>query len=241
MSTERPGWPAEPDDDLDRAFGPDTASVPTRTTPQRVRRGALVAGGVVLAAGVLAAALVSIIGSVQNGVGGVFPQPAAALTRFETAAGAVDGVVKVNGIRTTKTGFASYDVISVATAEDGLDETAQAALVSALSEAAARTDGNGVRVFAVVAIDTMRVGISADAEVSARRLDLARQVDAIGGVRAVRCAWVASTPSDDAKVQQVTVQTTGRGAALGAVLGKAREATQAVFPGAAVTSELPPA
>ncbi|WJX99312.1 hypothetical protein [Curtobacterium sp. 458] len=241
MSTERPGWPAEPDDDLDRAFGPDTASVPTRTTPQRVRRGALVAGGVVLAAGVLAAALVSIIGSVQNGVGGVFPQPAAALTRFETAAGAVDGVVKVNGIRTTKTGFASYDVISVATAEDGLDETAQAALVSALSEAAARTDGNGVRVFAVVAIDTMRVGISADAEVSARRLDLARQVDAIGGVRAVRCAWVASTPSDDAKAQQVTVQTTGRGAALGAVLAKARQATQGVFPGAAVTSELPPA
>lgn len=240
MSTERPGWPAEPDDDLDRAFGPDTASVPTRTTPQRVRRSALVAAGVVLAAGVLAVALMTIIGSVQDGVGGVFPQPEAAQSRFETAARAVDGVVSVEGIRTTKTGFASYDVVSVATADEGLDEAAQDGLVAALSQAAATTGGNGVRVFAVVAIDTMRVGVSADADVSGRRLDLARRVDAIGGVRAVRCAWVPETPSDDAKVQLVTVQTTGRGAALGAVVAKARQETQSVFPGAEVTSERPP-
>ncbi|MEK6310546.1 MAG: hypothetical protein V4755_07540, partial [Curtobacterium sp.] len=64
MSTEPPGR-TEPEDDLDRAFGPDTASVQTRTTPQRVRRGALVAGGVVLAAGVLVAVLATIVGSVQ--------------------------------------------------------------------------------------------------------------------------------------------------------------------------------
>ncbi|GGK88610.1 putative RecA/RadA family phage recombinase [Curtobacterium luteum] len=242
MSTERPGGQLDPeDDDLDRAFGPDTGSVTIRTTPQRVRRGALVTVGVVLAAGVLVIALGTIISSVQNGVGGVFPQPEAALARFDTAARAVDGVRSVEGVRTVKTGFASYDVVSVATAEDGLAPDAQDDLVAALSAAAATTGGNGVRVFAVVQLDTMRVGLSADADVTAARLDLARRVDAIGGVRAVRCAWATDAPSDEATAQEVTLQTIGRGAALDAVMAKAQESTQAAFRGATVTAVRPPA
>ncbi|MEK6345319.1 MAG: hypothetical protein V4737_16010 [Curtobacterium sp.] len=239
MSTEPPGR-TEPEDDLDRAFGPDTASVQTRTTPQRVRRGALVAGGVVLAAGVLVAVLATIVGSVQDGVGGVFPRPDAAAARFDAAARALDGVHTVGDHRTTKTGFASYDVVSVVTAETDLGAEEQDDLVAALSAAAASGSGNGVRVFAVVTIETLRVGVSADAGVSGRRLALARQVATIGGVYGTRCGWESGAPTDEATAQVVTVVTGGRGNGLGAVLAKAEGYTQAVFPGARVTSEPPP-
>ncbi len=239
MTTEPPAGRIEPEDDLDRAFGPDTASVTTRTTPQRLRRGALVAAGVVVAAGVLLAVLTTIVGSVQDGVGGVFPQPDAAAARFAVAAREVDGVRSVGDHRTTKTGFASYDVVSVVTAEAGLDADGQADLVAALSAAAEARSGNGVRVFAVVTIETMRVGVSGDPEVSGRRLALARQVATIGGVYGTRCGWGSGAPSDEAAAQVVTVVTGGRGNGLGAVLAKAGGYTQAVFPGARVTSERP--
>ena len=63
------GWLADEDedDDLGRAFGPDTASVPTRTTPQRVRSWSLLLAGVVVVAIVIVVVLGAITGRVQDG------------------------------------------------------------------------------------------------------------------------------------------------------------------------------
>lgn len=236
----RPGWPQSTEaDDLDRAFGPDTASVAARTPRQRLSRGALVAIGVIVAGAVIAVVLLTIIGSVQNGVGGVFPRPQAALDRFASDAGDVDGVQHVRGGEPTKTSFASYDVQSVVTVSPALSDPERATVVGALSAAADHADGNGVRVFAVADLGTLDVGISADAGVTGKRLALAQQLDAIGGVSGVRCSWAEGAPSDDPAAQTITVETHGTGNALGAIVAKATQEAHAVFPGATVKSAPP--
>jgi hypothetical protein len=236
----QPGWlQASDPDDLDRAFGPDTASVPVRTGRQRVRRSALVGVGVIIAAGVLAVALVTIIGSVQNGVGGVFPRPEAALDRFDTAARSVDGVSDVRDEDPVKTAFASYDVESTVSVSPTLSDEERTAVVGDLRAAAKEASGNGVRVFAVADLGALEIGISTDAKTTEQRLTLARRLDAIGGVSGVRCSWGDGGPSDEPADQAITVETIGRGAALDAVVAKATQEVQAVFPGATVTAERP--
>jgi Flp pilus assembly pilin Flp len=239
----RPGWtqsdPTDDDDDLDRAFGHGTASMAVRTPRQRVRRSALVGVGVVIAAGVLAVVLITIISSVQNGVGGVFPRPDAALDRFGSAARDVSGVQRVTDEKPKKTSFASYDVESTVTVSPGLPEAEQTAAVDALAAAADDVSGNGVRVFAVADLGEVQVGVSADVAVTEKRLDLARQLAAIGGVSGVRCSWGDAGPSDDPADQTITVVTHGTGNALGAIVAKATQETRAVFPGATVESALP--
>ena len=236
----RPGWPEAGDpDDLDRAFGPGTASVPVRTTGQRVRRSALVGVGVVLTVGVIAVVLLTIIGSVQDGVGGVFPRPQAALDRFDSAAGQLDGVQRVEDGEPTKTSFASYDVTTTVIAAPTLSDAERTAVVDALSDAADEASGNGVRVFAVADLGVWEIGISADGSVTDKRLALARQLDAIGGVSGVACSWDDQGPSDDSAAQTITVETRGTGRALGAILAKATQQAHAVFPGATITSAEP--
>ena len=77
------------DDDLDRVFGPGTASVPTRT---RARTWFIIGGSVLAVAVVIAVVLGSVIGSVQTGIGGVFPRPDVALDRFDNRVSALPGV-----------------------------------------------------------------------------------------------------------------------------------------------------
>jgi len=240
-SPDRPGAERQQwsdTDDLDRVFGPDTASVTTRTPRQRARRGALVGVFVVAVVGVLAVLLTTIVGSVQNGVGGVFPQPQAALDRFTAQASDIDGVQDVRGDDPRKTSFASYDVVAVVTADPRLTDEQRTAVVDGLRAAADDASGNGVRVFAVADLGAQQVGVSADSRVTGRRLELARRVDAIGGVQSVRCAW-GDAPSDEAGDQRVVLRSTGRGGALRAVLVRADQAAQDVFPGSAVRAEPP--
>ena len=84
--------PDPSDDDLDRVFGPETASIPTRT---RARTWFVIGGSVLVVAAVIAVVLGSIIGSVQNGIGGVFPRPDVALDRFDTRVDDLPGVIEV--------------------------------------------------------------------------------------------------------------------------------------------------
>jgi Flp pilus assembly pilin Flp len=236
----RPGWPQPTDaDDLDLAFGPGTASVPVRTPRQRLGRISLIGVGVIVTAGVIAVVLITIIGGVQNGVGGVFPRPQAALDRFGSVADHLDGVQRVRNEEPTKTSFASYDVLATVAVQPTLTEPERTAVVDALSDAAQDASGNGVRVFAVADLGTLEVGVSADGEVTGKRLALARQLDAIGGVSGVRCSWSDDGPSDEAAAQTITVETRGTGNALGAVVAKATQEAHAVFPGATVESAVP--
>lgn len=238
----RPGWSQSPDpddDDLDRAFGHDTESVGTVTPRQRVRKSALVGLFVIVVTAVLAVVLFSIIGSVQNGVGGVFPRPDAALERFGSSAKQLSAVEEVTADDPIKNSFASYDVESAVRVSADLSEAEQTSVVRGLVSAAGDTSGNGVQVFAVAAMGAIEVGVSADPTVTEKRLALARQLDAIGGVSGVRCSWGDGGPSDDPADQSITVTTHGTGKALGAIMAKATQETRAVFPGATVTSAAP--
>ncbi len=245
MANQGPGngpewWDRASDpDDLDRAFGPDTGSVATPSTAQRVRRGTVVAVAVVAVAVVLAVVLSTLVGSIQTGVGGVFPQPQAALDRFGSLAGEVDGVQEVRDGDTEKRSFASYDVSAVVVlAQDG-SEGAQLEAVRGLSRAVADADGNGVRVTAEARFGTVRVGVTSDAEASARRLQAARAVATIGGVAGVRATWSTDGPSDEPADQTVEVVTGGTGRGLGAVMVVATQRTHAVLPQATLTSAKP--
>ncbi len=224
------------DDDLDRAFGPDTAAVRAVTGAQRLRRGSLVLLGFVVAGVVIAVVLSTIVGSVQNGVGGVFPQPQAALDRFRADASAVPGVQAVQDPTTDKQAFAAYDVAAVVVVDTALSPGQQVDVVTRLSAAAADAGGNGVRVTAIARIGALDVGVSADATVSRQRFEVARSVADIGGVMAVRCSSGPERTADDAALQRVVVVTGGTGAALDAVVATASERTHAVFPGATVTA-----
>jgi len=236
----RPAWPQSTEaDDLDRAFGPDTESVAVRTPRQRLGRGGLIAIGVVVTAGVIALVLVTIVGSVQNGVGGVFPRPEAALDRFGSVAGDVEGVQRVRSDEPTKTSFASYDVQSTVAVAPTLSDAERTAVVDALSAAADDASGNGVRVFAVADLGALEVGVSGDGDATGKRLALARKLDTIGGVTGVRCAWSDDAPSDDPGAQTITVETVGTGDALGAIMEQAKQDAHAVFPGATLRSAPP--
>ncbi|WP_439691619.1 hypothetical protein ACRQ4B_11750 [Curtobacterium sp. SP.BCo] len=239
--SDRPtdGFARPAEDDLDIAFGPDTASVPVRTTRQRVRRSALVGLGVVLTVGVIAVVLITIVGSVQNGVGGVFPRPQAALDRFDAAAQEVDGVDRVTGGKPDKTSFASYDVSSTIAVSPTLSDGERVRVVDALSAAADEASGNGVRVFAIADLGSLEVGVSADRAITEKRLRLAGTLDAIGGVTGVRCDWGDGDRSDEPADLVVTVETPGTGDVLVAIVDKAKQATRAEFPGATVRSGRP--
>ncbi len=106
-------------DDLDRAFGPDTASIATASTGQRLRRGTVITLSFVAAGVVIAVVLSTIVGSIQTGVGGVFPRPQAALDRFRTAATEVAGVRGVRDEETTHDSLAAYRVSAVVDAAPG--------------------------------------------------------------------------------------------------------------------------
>lgn len=246
MSTDGPGqhgrhrdWLAQDDedDDLGRAFGHDTASVPVRSTPQRVRAWSLLLGGVVVVGIVIVIALGTIVGSVQTGVGGVFPRPQAALDRFVADARALDGVTGARGAEPVKTSFASYDVTATVTAAPGLDQASRTALLGELSAATERTSGNGVHVWAVADLGTVRVGVSPSGARTEQRRALAQTLAGIAGVQQVRCTWSERSEgrSDEPAQQAVTVQTAATGVDVPAVQSQVSAAVQGVFPDAAVT------
>lgn len=226
-------------DDLDRAFGPDTASVTRPSTGQRLRRGTVITLSFVAVGVVIAVVLSTIVGSIQTGVGGVFPRPQAALDRFRTAAADVPGVLAVRDEETTRDSLAAYRVSAVVEASPDLSPGQQVDLVRALSAAAADADGSGVVVSAEARFDTLVVGVTTDAEVTRQRLEVARSVAAIGGVVAVRSDWGPGAPSDEPDAQRVELATVGTGVALAAIIDVAQRETHGVFPGAEVTSRQP--
>lgn len=245
MTTDGPGehgrhrdWLAQEDedDDLGRAFGPDTASVPVRTTPQRVRSWSLLLVGLVVVAVVIVVALGMIVGGVQNGVGGVFPRPQAAGDRFVTQAQTMDHVTAASADEPTKTSFASYDVTARVSAETTVDPTAQTALVDQLSASAAATSGNGVTIWAVLDLGTADVGVSRSRERTEQRLSVAQAVTGTAGVQQVRCVWVASDTgrADEPADQRVTVVAGPTGVDVEAVRAQVTDAVHRVFPAAEI-------
>ncbi|WIB25003.1 hypothetical protein [Curtobacterium sp. MCSS17_015] len=233
--------PWDDDDDLDAAFGPDTASVPTRTRPERLRAWTAVVLGVVAVAVVIVVVLGVILSQVQRGVGGVFPRPEADRRAFVAAASALPGVADVDTARTEKTSFAGYDVTAVVHAEPDLPAADRRTLVTALSTAAADSSGSGVRIWATLDLGPVQVGVSDSPETSQRRLELADGLAAIGGVVAVDCTLAARSGgrSDEAGAQQVVVTTTGRGVAFDAVAAAAEAVGADVFPGVQVQTRRP--
>lgn len=233
------GWLADEDedDDLGRAFGPDTASVPTRTTPQRVRSWSLLLAGVVVVAIVIVVVLGTITGRVQDGIGGMFPRPQAALDGFVADARPLEGVTAVREADPSKTSFASYDVTATVTASGSLDADAQTTLVERLSTAAQDASGNGVHVWAVADLGTVEVGVSASTERTQQRLALGRQLAGTAGVEQVRCTWTdrSAGRSDAPADQSVSVELAATGVDVAAVQTQATDAVHRVFPGATVT------
>jgi hypothetical protein len=229
------------DDDLDAAFGPDTASIRARSGPERLRAGTAVVVGVVVVAVVLVVVLGVILSGVQRGVGGVFPQPEADRARFVAAAAAVPGVSAVEQARSEKTSFAGYDVVAVVRADPALDAADRRALVSRVSSASADASGSGVRIWAAVDFGTQRVGVSDSEEASQRRLRLAERLGAIGGVLGVDCSFEARTDgrSDEPAAQRVTVRSAGLGTGFDAVAAAAEQVGHEVFPGVQVRTVHP--
>jgi hypothetical protein len=225
--------PWDDDDDLDAAFGPDTAATRALTRPERVRAGTAVVVGVVAVAVVLVVVLGVILSGVQRGVGGVFPQPEADRRRFVAAASVLPGVSGVDSARTEKTSFAGYDVTAVVHADRDLGAEDRRALVTALSNVAADSSGSGVRIWAELDLGVLRVGVSDSPETSQRRLRMADRLAAIGGVVAVRCTFLdeADGRSDEPSGQQVIVRTPGVGVALAAVAAAAEAVGKDAFPG----------
>lgn len=247
MTTDGPGehgrhrdWLAhedeDEDDDLGRAFGPDTASVPVRTTPQRVRSWSLLLAGLVVVGIVIIVALGMIVGGVQNGVGGVFPRPQAALDRFAAQARSMEHVSSVQSADPTKTSFASYDVTARVSAATTLDQTEQTRLLDDLSSAAGAASGNGVDVWAVVDLGTADVGVSPSRERTEQRLVVARALAGTAGVQQVRCLWAAHDEgrSDEPADQTVSVETAPSGVDVEAVRTQVTDTVHRVFPDATV-------
>jgi hypothetical protein len=224
------------DDDLDVAFGPDTASTRTLTRPERLRAGTAVVVGVIGVAVVLVVVLGVILSGVQRGVGGAFPQPDADRQRFVAAASVLPGVTGIDRARAEKTSFAGYDVTAVVHAERDLTADERRALVTALSNAADDSSGSGVRIWAELDLGVLKVGVSDSADISQRRLRMADQLAGIGGVIAVRCTFLDATDgrSDDAAAQQVIVRTPGQGVGLAAVAAAAEQVGRDEFPGVQV-------
>ncbi|MBF4614671.1 hypothetical protein [Curtobacterium sp. VKM Ac-1376] len=224
--------PDEQGDDLDRVFGPETASVPTRP---RARTWFVIGASTLAVAAVIAVVLGSIIGSVQHGIGGAFPDPDTALDRFDDRVADLPGVVEVRHHAASKTAFASYDATATVRADPSLGAVARRDLVAALATAAEDAGGNGVRVVAIADLGVLHIGVTADGSVAAKRLALADTLDHIGGVTGVRCSWErGGEASDDDADQSVVVETPGRGAAVPPIVARVTEETQKVFPGASV-------
>ncbi|MBT1546403.1 hypothetical protein [Curtobacterium aurantiacum] len=224
--------PEQQADDLDRVFGPETASVPTRL---RTRTWFVIGASTLAVAAVIAVVLGSIIGSVQNGIGGVFPNPDVALDRFDDRVADLPGVLGVRHHAASKTAFASYDAVATVRAEPTLDRGARRDLVAAISRAADEAGGNGVRVVAIADLGNLEVGVTGAGAVAAKRLALADALDRIGGVTEVRCSWErGGDASDDDGDQAVVARTPGRGAAVPPIVARVTEETQKVFPGADV-------
>lgn len=224
------------DDDLDTAFGPDTASTLTRTRPERVRTATVVTLGVVGVAVVIVVVLGVILSGVQRGIGGVFPDPEADRERFVATASALPGVTAVERARTEQTSLAGYDVSALLQVEPDLDDAGRRTLVDAVSAAAAESSGSGVRIWATVDFGTVQVGVSDSRETSRQRLDLADRLAAIGGVSAVRCVFITgpSGRSDEAADQSVSVTTPATGDALAAIAAAAEQTGEDVFAGVQV-------
>lgn len=233
------------EDDLGRAFGPDTSSVTARPMSQRVRTWSLVGGGVVLVTAIVAGSLYFLVNGVQTGIGGVFPRPEAALSAFRSDAAGMDGVSSTAATDPTHTTFASYDVTATVTADAALDADAQDALVDELSDAARAASGNGVHVYALVRMGDAEVGVSPKAGMTEDRLSLARQLEAIGGVDTVTVGWSGDgeggAARDTEDGQRIVVRTPASGDILGAIRVVAGQKTAAVFPDAEVVVEAPPA
>ncbi|WP_146240624.1 hypothetical protein [Curtobacterium sp. MCPF17_011] len=233
--------PWDDDDDLDTAFGPDTASIRARSRPERVRAGTAIVLGVIGVAVVLVVVLGVILSGVQRGVGGVFPQPEADRARFVAAASALPGVTGIERARSEKTSFAGYDITALVRADPALGADERRALVSAVSAAAAEASGSGVRIWADVDLGSQQVGVSDSEEASQRRLRMAERLDAIGGVVGVSCTFAAGSDgrSDGPAAQQVTVRSAGAGAGFAAVAAAAEQVGDDVFPGVQVRTVQP--
>lgn len=226
------------DEALDREFGLDPHLVAPRTRRQVVRNVVLTASITIVAAVVVAGTLFVTIQSVQNGIGGLFPQPGAALTRFEHHAEAMPGVESTRDLDQRQTQiFSGYDVTALVTADATLSDEDQAALVSALSDTVERDSGNGVQVLARVRFADLTVGISADAELSRQRLTAGQQVAAMGGIDAVSLGWSSpgkAAVDDSAKHQVARVTTTVGDDQLAAVTAGVTSAVHATLPDAQV-------
>jgi hypothetical protein len=231
------GW-QDPDDDLGRAFGPDTASVGVRTRSQRVRVWTLVTVGVLVVAAVIAAALWVLVGNVQTGIGGIFPKPGAALSTFESEADAISGIGSTTDLATTKTSFASYDVTALVSTGKMPSAAEQGRILDDLSGATADASGNGIHVYAIVRFGDMEIGVSPSESRTLDRLRLARVLERIDGVGTVTCDWSGDGEGgairDVDAGQRVTVETTATGPTLTAVQQAVAARTAAAFPDAEV-------
>jgi hypothetical protein len=230
---------ASDDEDQLRPFGLHWDGSTQRTPGQRTRQVLLIAGIVVVAGGLIAGTLGFVVTRVQSGIGGIFPQPSATLTRFEHTAESMPDVATATDLSERQTEiFAGYDVVALVRAEDGLTDVRQKALVDALSDAAEADSGNGVAVYAQAQFGDLRVAVSPDRVLSERRLALAQQLAAMGGVVSVRCGWTVGSGrpiADTAARQAVEVDSSAPAAAVPALEAAVTAAAHAALPGARVT------
>ncbi|KQO64810.1 hypothetical protein [Curtobacterium sp. Leaf261] len=230
--------PMDEDEALDREFGLDPHVVAPRTARQVWRNVLLTFGIVVVAAIVVVTTLSLTLQSVQNGIGGLFPQPGAALQRFEDRATALPGVDTAEDLDQRQTEiFTGYDVIALVRADTGMADQDQAALVRSLSAAAGTESGQGVQVLAEAQFGDLRVGVSRDDALSTQRLAVGQQLAAMGGVDAVTVSWQVpekGSIEDTAAHQRVEVTTTAGDEQLATVTNDVTNAVHAALPDAAV-------
>jgi hypothetical protein len=230
---------ASMDDDGLRPFGLAYADDAPRTGRQRTRSAVRIGIVVVVAGGLIAGTLAFVVSSVQSGIGGLFPQPGAALTRFEDAAQDMPDVATATDLAQRQTAiFAGYDVVALVRAEDGLTDAEQRTLVDELSERTDLDTGNGVSVYAQAQFGDLRVAVSPDTKLTDQRLALGQQVAAMGGVASVACGWstTGGKPIEDVAAKQVvTVGTTASDADYPGVVTAVTNAVHAGLPDARVT------
>jgi hypothetical protein len=195
--------------------------------------------GIVVVAGLVVVTTLSLtLQSVQNGIGGLFPQPGAALARFEQRAIAMNGVDGARDLDQRQTEiFTGYDVIALVTADAALSDADQAALVRSLSAAAEDESGQGVQVLAQARFGDLRIGVSADDALSTKRLAIGQQIAAMGGVDAVTVSWMTPAKGsieDTAGRQRVRVTTTVGDDQLPTVTNDITSAVHVAFPDAGV-------
>ncbi|MFZ7088730.1 hypothetical protein [Curtobacterium sp. RRHDQ10] len=226
------------DEALDREFGLDPHLVAPRTGRQLVRNVVVTSSITLVAAAVVTGTLFVTIQSVQNGIGGLFPQPGAALVRFEEHAARMSGVTSTADLGQRQTqGFSGYDVEALVTADPALSDEDQATLVTALSDAAQQDSGNGVQVLARVRFADITVGVSADTALSRRRLVAGQQVAAMGTVDAVSVAWQTTESgavADSAAHQIARVRTNVGDDQLATVTAEVTDTVHATLPDAEV-------